>query len=64
MLVNEIRECVIKLGDQHTELCSPVTYVVHTLNIVAKEFENTANRVTLDGAAQVTHMHVFCDVWA
>lgn len=41
--VDEVRERVVKFGNKHTELGSPISNVVHTVDLVAKELKNAAN---------------------
>lgn len=59
----EVGEVKIELSDEHAELGTPVTHVVHTENIMSLELKDAANTVSLDSGAQVTHMHVLGDVW-
>ena len=53
---------VLKVGDQHAKLGSPVADVVHTLHRVAKELQDASNGITDDGGTQVAHVHLLRDV--
>jgi hypothetical protein len=44
-----VRESSIKFSNKHTELSAPVTDVVNTLNVPAKELEAPADGLTLNG---------------
>ena len=62
LLVNKVWERVVELSYQHTKLSSPVSDMVNPFDFVAKEFEDPTDWITLDGAAQMTNMHIFRDV--
>lgn len=50
------------MGDQHAELGTPITNVVHSHHIVAAELKNTAQSISNNGRAQVTHVHFLGDI--
>ena len=52
-----------QIRDQHAELRAPVAYVVSADHLVTKELQGTHCRVTDDGGAQVTDVHLFRHVW-
>jgi len=58
----EVREILIKLLNKHSELGSPVTDVVDSLDIVVQELKNPTNRIALNSRPQMAHMHIFGDV--
>jgi hypothetical protein len=62
-LLDEVREGIIKLSNEHTELSSPVTHVVVTKDVQSLELENTTHAITLNSRTQVTDMHVFSNIW-
>merc|ERR1719378_1549628 len=46
------------MGDQHSELSSPIADVVETKDVMAKELKESADAVTNDGGPKVAHMHL------
>lgn len=58
----EVREVLRQLLNEHTKLGAPVTDVIYSVHLVAEVLEDSANTVALDGATQVTNMHVLGDV--
>lgn len=62
LLLNEIREVVVQLLDQHSKLSAPVSNVVDSLDVVTKELKDPTNAVSLDGGPQVSHVHVLRNV--
>lgn len=62
LLIDKVREVVVELSNQHTELGAPVAHVIHTVHLVSKELENPADTVTLNSRAQMANVHVLSDV--
>ena len=58
----EVGEVVIKLSDQHAELGTPVTDMIGSKHIIAKELEDSANTVTLDGGSKMADVHILRNV--
>jgi hypothetical protein len=52
-----------QVSNQHPELRTPVTHVVCTDNVVTEELQRAHGRITNDGGAQVTDVHLFRHVW-
>ena len=50
------------MGDEHAELCSPVSDVVEPEDVVAEELDEVGDGVADDGRAEVAHVHLLRDV--
>lgn len=63
LLLNKVREIIVKFLNKHSKLCSPVSYVVYSQYFVSEEFKDSADAVALNGRPQVSNVHVFSNVW-
>mmetsp|Transcript_790 Transcript_790/g.2883 ORF Transcript_790/g.2883 Transcript_790/m.2883 type:complete len:509 (-) Transcript_790:586-2112(-) len=54
---------ILEVFDEHSELRSPVADVIEAQHLDACELEGAAQRIADDGAAQVSDVHLFGDVW-
>ena len=50
------------MGDQHTELRSPVAHVVDSDHLVAAELQNASQTVSDNRASEMTNVHVLRNV--
>ena len=53
---------VTQVRDQHAELRAPVAYVVEAQHGVAAQVEDAAEAIADDRRAEMTDMHLLCDV--
>ena len=63
LLLNKVWIVFLKLLDKHTELSSPITNVINSMDIVSLIFEYSADTITLNGWSQMTNMHVLGNIW-
>ena len=52
------------MGDQHSELRSPITHMVEAQHPMAAEFEHPSQRIANDRGAQMANVHLLGDVGA
>merc|ERR1719300_1069289 len=50
------------MGNQHSELSSPIADVIETKDFMAKELKESSNAVTNDGGPKVANVHLLCNV--
>ena len=55
----EVRKLILKMGNQHSELSSPIADVVETKDVMAKELKESSNAVTNDGGPDVEVFKIF-----
>jgi hypothetical protein len=56
-------ENLTHVSDQHTELSSPISYVIGSDHFVTHELKDSAYGLADDGATKVSDMHLFGYVW-
>ncbi|MNT09571.1 hypothetical protein D3C72_1443600 [compost metagenome] len=54
---------LFKIGNQHSELGTPVANVVRANHFMAQELQGAHSGIADDGGAQVADVHLFCHVW-
>ena len=55
----EVWKFILKMGNQHSELSSPIADVIETKDVMAKELEESSNAVTNDGGPDVEIFKIF-----
>jgi len=58
-----VRKSFFHVGYQHAELGAPVSHVVSPDHVVVHVLQHSADRLSDNGASEMTHMHLFGDVW-
>ena len=57
-----VRESLSHIGDQHSELSSPISNMISSYHLVSHILKNSTGRLSNDSASEMTHMHLFGDV--
>ena len=62
-ILQEVGEVLVQFLNEHTELGTPITYVIGSLHLMAQELEYSAYSVSLDGGSKMPNMHVLSNIW-
>lgn len=57
-----VREGLFHIGNQHSKLCSPISDMICSSNIVSHILKNSADRLANDGASKMAYMHFFGNI--
>ena len=58
-----VRKSFFHVGNQHAELGAPVSHVISPDHVVVHVLQHSADRLSDNGASEMTHMHLFGNIW-
>lgn len=58
-----VRICFLHIGDQHSELSSPISHMVGPHYVETHKLKDSANRLSNNSASQMPYVHFLGNIW-